>query len=206
MPQSLRGDPFSAGELDLWVQRLQQTQQFVSSWGGKLLVVVAPNKASIYPEKLPAVVRASRGEPRLDAFLQRLQRNHLDAIDAVMLALHGWADEEVEVPALQTKAAEALPLTPYEVAAGQFVFEQQALCYEGADAAAPKILVHHDSFGVPLRAVMAHAFSRSTWLYTPLTFNHAVMQREQPDVVVLVMAERYLHRGPPGLPFGSPPR
>jgi hypothetical protein len=56
---------------------------------------------------------------------------------------------------------------------------------------APRAIVYRDSFGEHLRPFLGAAFSRSVWLWRP-SIDITVIERERPDVVIQVVAERFL--------------
>jgi len=59
------------------------------------------------------------------------------------------------------------------------------------DAALPRALVLHDSFGIGPESLLADSFRHSTWLQTP-TFDTGAIAAEKPDVVIAVYVERIL--------------
>lgn len=257
MPESLEGRPFSAQELERWVMAFKNVQNLMAPWGGRVLVVVAPNKATIYPEHLPARVTQPPRVSRLDVLYERLSQENIETVDvrpalwaiknreyvypkrdthwsgmgvvvaahaiaeavsrlsgkpsllrpedvilqpqrmtgdlADMLALAGWADEVALHPRVPKGAAQLQPLPTSEVSAGQPVFAEGARVYEAPSARAPAVVIHHDSFGLALRAILPHAFAKSTWLYWRDSFHGQVIVREKPDVLIYLTAERYLH-------------
>jgi alginate O-acetyltransferase complex protein AlgJ len=81
MPESILGGDFPENDLRQWVEFFKDTQREIAPWNGKLLVVVAPNKASIYPEKLPDISRENSGIPRLNAFHKRLTDEGISVLD-----------------------------------------------------------------------------------------------------------------------------
>ncbi|NWF63023.1 MAG: hypothetical protein HXY38_01850 [Chloroflexi bacterium] len=66
-------------ELQQIEQKLAKLNQQLKQQGIPLVVVVAPNKASIYPETIPPVIQKIAGPSRLDAFSQ-LMSQHPDII------------------------------------------------------------------------------------------------------------------------------
>jgi alginate O-acetyltransferase complex protein AlgJ len=67
--------PFSENELALWRRVLLQRHIWLERQGIRFLYVIAPNKSSIYPEKVPA--RIHRAATRLDQLLDYLQQQPL---------------------------------------------------------------------------------------------------------------------------------
>jgi hypothetical protein len=61
-----------------------------------------------------------------------------------------------------------------------------------------RALVYRDSFGDYLQPFLSSAFSRTTWLWTR-TIDLPLIERERPDVVIHVVAERFLAQ----LPYGD---
>ncbi|MBL8860408.1 MAG: hypothetical protein JNK02_00205, partial [Planctomycetes bacterium] len=74
-------DPFSPAELEAWRRTLEAQRDAVEGLGAKYLLAIAPNKESIYPEKLPAWAE-KLGPSRLDQLLAHLgPRSTIDAVD-----------------------------------------------------------------------------------------------------------------------------
>jgi len=69
--------PFSEDELARWRRVLLQRHIWLERQGIRFLYVIAPNKSTIYPEKVPA--RIHRAATRLDQLLEYLQRRPLPA-------------------------------------------------------------------------------------------------------------------------------
>src|SRR5262245_15939830 len=67
--------PFTAAELVRWREDLEGRRAWLAERGIRYLVVVAPNKETIYPEFMPPEVRPVRAETRLDQLLADLQAN-----------------------------------------------------------------------------------------------------------------------------------
>src|SRR3990172_201084 len=59
------------------VKRLTPFNQYLKSQGITLLIVVAPNKASIYPDKLAEQINSSPTHSRLDSLISYLEDNQL---------------------------------------------------------------------------------------------------------------------------------
>jgi hypothetical protein len=66
-------EPFSPDELDRWQQVLQARQRWLAERGVKYVLVVAPNKQTIYPEYLPPAINRAGPASRLDQLLARLR-------------------------------------------------------------------------------------------------------------------------------------
>lgn len=65
--------PFSAEDLDGWVQRLRERRDYLAAHGARYLFVICPNKQTIYPELTPPTW-APLGPTRLEQLVQRLER------------------------------------------------------------------------------------------------------------------------------------
>jgi hypothetical protein len=61
---------------------LTTLNQYLKSQGITLLIVVAPNKATIYPDKLPAQIKLQPTASRLDELITYLEENNLPALRA----------------------------------------------------------------------------------------------------------------------------
>ncbi len=64
--------PFTRGELVEWQRALEGRREWLAARGIRYLVVVAPNKHSIYPEYLPAWVNRVGDATRLDQLLEHM--------------------------------------------------------------------------------------------------------------------------------------
>jgi hypothetical protein len=65
--------PFTAQELARWREDLEQRRDWLAERGIRYLVVVAPDKETIYPEFMPPALRPVRSESRLDQLLADLR-------------------------------------------------------------------------------------------------------------------------------------
>lgn len=74
-------------------------------------------------------------------------------------------------------------------------FERDELVTARTDVDLPTALVVHDSFGAIPRSVLPRAFSRATFLWQH-DFPAERIARERPEVVLLLLAERFLLRPP----------
>jgi alginate O-acetyltransferase complex protein AlgJ len=61
-----RSRPFTAADLEEWRTALEAKRDWLASRGIRYLVVVAPNKHTIYPEYMPRTVTQVQDESRLD--------------------------------------------------------------------------------------------------------------------------------------------
>ena len=69
-------DPFSESELDAWQELLEKREKWFADRGIRFLVVIPPDKQTIYPEYLPDEFRGFPTPSRLDQLIDRLrQRN-----------------------------------------------------------------------------------------------------------------------------------
>ena len=67
--------PFSDADLARWRDDLVRRQKWLADRGIRYLVVVAPNKETIYPEHMPPAIRPLRAESRLDQLLAEMRAN-----------------------------------------------------------------------------------------------------------------------------------
>jgi len=67
--------PFSEKELENIADTLTERNEWLKNIGIKFLIVVVPNKHSIYPEKLPFNIKKVRDESRFDQIKKYLQAN-----------------------------------------------------------------------------------------------------------------------------------
>ena len=64
---------FTDEELDEWIDLMEAQQRWVKAQGAAMVVVVAPNQHTIYPEYLPRYVNRVWPETRLDQIMRRLK-------------------------------------------------------------------------------------------------------------------------------------
>ncbi|MCK4836267.1 MAG: hypothetical protein KAT17_06505 [Candidatus Aminicenantes bacterium] len=81
---------FSRSELQQWCQVLEQRQQWLESLGIHYLLIIVPNKSTIYPEFMPDHIRKVVSRSRLDQLLDHInvhsEVNILDIRDALIKA------------------------------------------------------------------------------------------------------------------------
>lgn len=65
--------PFSEGELLQWKMALEQRSYWLQQQGSEYVFVLAPTKAFVYPEYLPASLRKVRGQTRYEQLSRYLQ-------------------------------------------------------------------------------------------------------------------------------------
>ena len=66
--------PFTPAELVRWQRALEAREAWLRERGVRFLVVVAPNKETIYPEFMPDIYRPLRPDSRLDQLVEHLRR------------------------------------------------------------------------------------------------------------------------------------
>ena len=69
-------DPFSESDLDAWESLLEKRQKWFADRGIPFLVVIPPDKQTIYPEYLPDDLRGFPTPLRLDQLIDRLKSRH----------------------------------------------------------------------------------------------------------------------------------
>jgi alginate O-acetyltransferase complex protein AlgJ len=88
-------NPMTSSELDAWQKLLETRQKFLAARGIPYLVVVPPDKQTIYPEYLPYEYRPVLPVSRLDQLIQRLKDTHspvriVDLRPALLAAKSKW--------------------------------------------------------------------------------------------------------------------
>ena len=76
-------DPFTPGELDVWQRMLEHRCKFCAEHGIPFIVVIPPDKQSVYPEFLPVEFSVVGPKSRLDQLIDRLRETNspVDMID-----------------------------------------------------------------------------------------------------------------------------
>jgi alginate O-acetyltransferase complex protein AlgJ len=76
-------DPFTSGDLDVWQRMLERRYKFCADHGIPFIVVIPPDKQTVYPELLPADFSIVGPKSRLDQLIDRLRETHspVDLID-----------------------------------------------------------------------------------------------------------------------------
>ncbi|MGD0540976.1 MAG: hypothetical protein ABSB33_05620 [Tepidisphaeraceae bacterium] len=69
-------DPFSASELDQWQQLLERRNKFFTEHGYPFIVIIPPDKQSIYTEMMPERFSRLGPKTRLDQLIDRLRETH----------------------------------------------------------------------------------------------------------------------------------
>ncbi|HEY9680495.1 MAG TPA: hypothetical protein V6C86_02790 [Oculatellaceae cyanobacterium] len=86
LPAQLNTQPFTDRELQAWVRDLQARQSFCDKHGIKFVLVLAPEKGTMYPEFLPTGWTRRPGLSRLGQLQQYLRENtNIDFVDAQSL-------------------------------------------------------------------------------------------------------------------------
>jgi hypothetical protein len=74
---------------------LTTLNQYLKTQGITLLVVIAPNKASIYPDKLPEQIKSLHGQSRFDTLMSYLEDNDLPTVDLRPALRNARQDQDV---------------------------------------------------------------------------------------------------------------
>jgi hypothetical protein len=73
--------PLTSDQLGVWTQIFKERQDWLEANGIKYMLVIAPNKCSIYPEYLPKQFNRVRQRGKLDQMVEALQGAGLDVLD-----------------------------------------------------------------------------------------------------------------------------
>ena len=68
-------NPFTQKELDRWKLVLEKRKNWLASQGIRYILVIAPNKTTIYPEFLPSSLNRVTKESRLDRLIAYMKQN-----------------------------------------------------------------------------------------------------------------------------------
>jgi hypothetical protein len=232
---------------------LGRLQERLAARGGTLLVVVAPNKPTVYPDIVPPQLGKLSETSRLDRLTAHLEQN----LPGVLLDLRPvlaegrkvrdvyyqtdthWNDYGVFLAyqAILSQLAKSRPeLAPYALDQFEFREDDPALWDLAANtgsvsllepplviaprfenparyrelqagsrrllmawtenASQPRLLMYHDSFGPRLFGLLAMHFRES--LSVPHYSGRSIwsaswVEQTSPDVVIIEIAERYLH-------------
>ncbi len=75
-------DPFTPKDLAEWKSAIEKRNNLLASHGIHYLLVIAPNKTTIYPEFLPESINRFRQESRLDQLIKYMKLNsHVKILD-----------------------------------------------------------------------------------------------------------------------------
>jgi hypothetical protein len=74
-------NPFPRAMLDTWVQSLEAADRWLQARGSHLIVLIAPNGQTIYPEHVPKPYNRLPRPSRLTQLAKRLQSTSIDFID-----------------------------------------------------------------------------------------------------------------------------
>jgi DNA-binding transcriptional regulator YbjK len=72
---------FTGDQLEQWVRQLEVDRDWLAKRRIHMLILIAPEKSTIYPEMLPDYPRAPNATTRLDQLAARMTRSDLDFID-----------------------------------------------------------------------------------------------------------------------------
>lgn len=73
--------PLNPSQLDTWVRVFTSRRDWLAERGIRYMVVVAPNKASVYPEFIPDRFNRTRDDSKLDQLAQALTASGVDIVD-----------------------------------------------------------------------------------------------------------------------------
>ena len=73
--------PYKQEEIDLWVDKLKAVQEWYKTKGIQFIFVIAPNKSSVYPEKLPASVVYKEGKTITDDIVRSARKRDITLLD-----------------------------------------------------------------------------------------------------------------------------
>jgi len=214
--------------------------------GIRFLVVIAPNKESIYPEFVPASVQRTAGDSRLDVWLAGMQGSPVQVLDLRPAMWAGKAQNQVyyrtdthwntygaylaylemlkplqaDFPKMQPLAPEqfdqveqqvsgdlarmlftrplikeiSLELLPRQRWQAQSIsLDDNTMVTEIPGSDLPRAVVFRDSFFNSLTQYVSENFSRVVYR-SDSQVDFDLIDQEQPDVVILEVAERYLDR------------
>ena len=163
--------PFSQADLDEWVAALRRVRGKLQAYGASYTLVIAPDKSSVYHERLPPWADVKTAHPlRSEALVERLDHAHLPAIDLLPVMLHAreatpellyyktdthWNEYGASIAAEHIAAILGLeqdpetPLEPFHTHGGdlaRMIGQQASLSESGmAPSVYPDLVCKHDN-------------------------------------------------------------
>lgn len=243
-----RTKPLTQDQLLLMQQRLDSLEAYLHSQSIRLVVVIVPNKNTIYPEKMPKTIPILGEQSRLDQLLDYMDahgRVKLLDLRPAMLAVkpermvyyptdthwnpHGAfiAYQQIlnalepDFPLIKPYSLDDFEFVPEPAAEGDLSvltqtrvedalyslkprFQTEFSIRKMTDAsgvnyiysahpnqALPRMVMYHDSFSLWLYPILSNHFSRGVYIWSPHV-DKAFIAEEDPDIVVVEIAERYL--------------
>jgi alginate O-acetyltransferase complex protein AlgJ len=113
MEQHTGADIFTPAALESWVKQLETDRDWLAQRGIPLYIVVAPDKNTIYPEKLPDYPRGA--VTRMDQLVARLRTSTLQLIDPRPALLKVKSEGEMVYTPGDTHWSERGGLVAYEL-------------------------------------------------------------------------------------------
>ena len=87
--------PYKQEDIDLWVDKLKAVQEWYRIKGIQFIFVIAPNKSSVYPEKLPALIVYKEGETITDDIVRTSRKKNITLLDLRQVLNKSKGDEEL---------------------------------------------------------------------------------------------------------------
>lgn len=224
--------PLSGRELEKIRLRLEANRAEFSRHGMRYLVVVVPNKNTIFGEYLPAGIRKSGAPTRLDQFMEYMGSHSdveiLDLRRAMFEAkkncppywktdshwnsygayvgyreiVHRLARDFPDIPSGDIAGSVKVESSPPGGDLAQMLFMQDVVSEEnntkfelvGMPEKPPlqKLIFRHDSFGDNLYPYLNRLFRKVINIAPFAPYRFDVLERERPEIVLHVFAERYI--------------
>ncbi|MBO7407676.1 MAG: hypothetical protein J6V14_08590 [Clostridia bacterium] len=235
-------------ELDAVARRLAAVRDYCAAQGAEFIFVCVPNKNTVYPEYMPAYLRAARSsDTNLNRLLPLLAGAGVEAPDLPGLmsqaeyssgsaALYyktdthwnargaavcvDWLLDKLDVSGdryasrtekryfrsggdlykLLYPAAEGIDSDVWFDVTPMYSYGEPPQSMMDMDivtdnpAAEGRILVFRDSFGSALVPLLSERFGHARYLRGDAPYDFTKVESEQPDAVILVLAERNLRR------------
>jgi hypothetical protein len=148
----------------------------------------------------------------LQKVAQQLNRPGFAEIDARLAPRPSWADmplilsldDVITVPSVELvpNHQRARRVEPPESVKEPTRKQQTKMVYEVDDETLPKALILRDSFAEGFMPVLNEKFRRTVWLWTH-EIDLRLVEREEPDIVIVEMTERFFSDAPPKLMNGK---
>lgn len=94
VPVSLPTAAFNKAQLNQWTSIFEQRNAAAKKYGARYFVIIAPNKASIYPDKRPGTLTDHEPDTRLQQILRALAKADVGHIDLRPALLHAKQQHE----------------------------------------------------------------------------------------------------------------